>query len=281
MNYFITSNGLPIHVRDSATSAPAVALLHGYLETAAVWDEFIPYIEKACRTISIDLPGHGLSGTAPANTVEAAAQTLHAVLQQAGVAQCVVVGHSMGGYAALAFAERFPEATRGLALFHSTPNADTPQKAAARDRDAARIRRGEGSKLIAEHFRSLFAEANLRRMADALEALEENAWLHDPEGLAASLEGMKQRPDRNRFLASFDKPLLMVFGERDVHIPPEVAQALAARCPQAQTLWLPHAGHLGFLEEPATVGERFVRFLKSIDELPSTAGDQPVSRRSL
>ena len=261
MNYFTMSNGIPVHVRDSATAGPAVVLLHGYLETSAVWDDFLPYIEKECRTIRIDLPGHGLSGTAAVNTVEAAAQTLHNVLRQRRITQCVVVGHSMGGYVALAFAELFPEATRALALFHSTPNADTPQKAEARDREIARIRRGDTATLIAESLRLLFADENLRRMTDALEALEENAWLHEPAGLIACLEGMKQRPDRNRFLSAFDKPLLMAFGERDVHIPLEAARDLAARLPQAQTLWLPNAGHLGFLEDPAAVGERFVRFL--------------------
>ncbi|MDR1681179.1 MAG: alpha/beta hydrolase [Prevotellaceae bacterium] len=268
MNYFITSNGLPIHVSDSGGAKPVVALLHGYLETHAVWDDFITSFENDFRIIRIDLPGHGLSGTAAVNTVDFSAQILHDVLQKQGIAECVVGGHSMGGYTAQAFAANYPEATRGLCLFHSTPNADTPQKQAGRDREIALIRAGKMALVIAKGITHMFAEENVRRFAEKIRELSEIADVHDPEGIIACLEGMKQRPDRNGFLASFDKPLLFIFGEKDRYISLEAAHELANRFPHVQTLWLAHSGHNGFIEEPEVVGERFRLFLQHCRQAP-------------
>ncbi|MDR2361613.1 MAG: alpha/beta hydrolase [Prevotellaceae bacterium] len=261
MNYFITSHGLPIHVSDSGSAKPAVALLHGYLETYAVWDDFIPAIENDFRIIRIDLPGHGLSGTAAVNTVDFSAHVLYDVLRKAGISECVVGGHSMGGYTALAFAANYPGSTRGLCLFHSTPDADTPQKREGREREMALIRAGKMAQVIAKGIPNMFAEENVRRFAVKIEELSEVADVHDPEGIIACLEGMKQRPDRNLFLSSFDKPLLFIFGEKDRYISPEAAHELATRFPHAQTLRLLHSGHNGFIEEPEVVGERVRRFL--------------------
>ena len=79
------------------------------------------------------------------------------------------------------------------------------------------------------------------------------AEIHEPEGIIACLEGMKQRPDRNEWLAKFQKPLVFIFGEKDYYISIEKAQEIAAKFPQAQMLWLKNSGHIGFVEEPETV----------------------------
>jgi pimeloyl-ACP methyl ester carboxylesterase len=266
MNYFLTSQKIPVHVHDTGGDRPAVVLLHGYLETLSVWDDFVRRIERAVRVIRIDLPGHGLSGTAAINSVDFSAQVLYDVLQAQGIREAVVAGHSMGGYTALAFAERFPETTRGLCLFHSTPDADTPHKHEGRDREIALIRDGRMTLAIRQGLPRMFADDNRARFASVIEELSEIAEIHEPEGLIACLEGMKQRPDRNAFLSSFEKPLLFVFGAKDRYILPETAQQLAARFPQAQVLWLPNSGHNGFIEEPEAVAQRFLAFMEACSE---------------
>jgi pimeloyl-ACP methyl ester carboxylesterase len=239
--------------------------LHGYLETLSVWDDFVTCLEKDYRIIRIDLPGHGLSGTAEINSVDFSAQAIYEALQKQQVRECVIGGHSMGGYTALAFAANYPDAVRGLCLFHSTPNADPPQKQEGRNREIALLREGKLSLVIRQGVPRMFADDNVPRFAEKIQEISEIAEIHNPEGLIACLEGMKRRPDRNEFLASFRKPALFIFGEKDRYISLETAQELSARFPQAQTLWLKNSGHNGFLEEPERTAEGFLKFLSSID----------------
>jgi pimeloyl-ACP methyl ester carboxylesterase len=257
MEFFATCNHIPVHISDTKSGSRTLVLLHGYLETLSVWDDFVSLLDKDIRVVRIDLPGHGLSGTHPAvNTVDFSAQTLHEALLKCGVRQCTVVGHSMGGYVALAFAAQFPEAVQALCLFHSTPNADPEEKRAARDREIALLRGGKLSLVLRRGIPRLFAEENEARCRAQIEELMEVGAVHDPAGIAACVEGMKVRPDRNAFLARFKQPLLFIFGQRDRYISQETASALAARYPQADVLWLPRAGHCGFIEEPQPAAER-------------------------
>ncbi|MDR3350391.1 MAG: alpha/beta hydrolase [Prevotellaceae bacterium] len=244
---------------------PAVVLLHGYLETLSVWDDFVKYLEKDYRIIRIDLPGHGLSGTAEVNSVDFSAQVIYEVLQKQQVGECVIGGHSMGGYTALAFAANYPDRTRGLCLFHSTPNPDPPEKQGGRDREIALLREGKLSSVIRRGVPHMFADDNASRFAEKIAEISEVAEIHEPEGLIACLEGMKRRPDRNEFLASFHQPLLFIFGEKDRYISLATAQELAIRFPQAQTLWLKNSGHNGFIEEPQSTAEGFLKFLAGVE----------------
>jgi pimeloyl-ACP methyl ester carboxylesterase len=251
MEFFITVNNIPVHVSDTKLGSKTLLLLHGYLETLSVWDDFVSLLDKDIRVIRIDLPGHGLSGTHPAvNTVDFSAQVAYGALLKCGVQQCAVAGHSMGGYVALALAAQFPEAVQALCLFHSTPNPDPETKREARDREITLLREGKLPLILRRGIPQMFAEENEARFRAKIEEMKEVGEVHDPEGIAACLEGMKTRPDRNEFLAHFKQPLLLIFGRRDRHIPQETAEVLATKFPHAEVLWLPQAGHCGFIEEP-------------------------------
>ncbi|MDR1405692.1 MAG: alpha/beta hydrolase, partial [Prevotellaceae bacterium] len=258
MNFFCTCSHIPVHVSDTGGGKPAVVLLHGYLETLSVWDDFVKYLEKDYRILRLDLPGHGLSGTAEVNSTDFTAQVVGEVLQKQGVRECVVGGHSMGGYSALAFAAGYPDAVRGLCLFHSTPHADPPEKQEGRNREIALIREGKLSLAVKQGIPRMFAGDHAARFAEKIKELSEIAEIHEPDGIIACLEGMMRRPDRNAFLASWRKPLLFIFGEKDRYIHPETARELAARYPQAQVLWLKNSGHNGFIEEPEATAEGFL-----------------------
>ena len=263
MEFFIIANNIPVHVSDAQSGTKTLVLLHGYLETLSVWDDFIPLLDKDIRVIRIDLPGHGLSGSHPAvNTVDFSAQTLHEVLLKCGVAQCTIVGHSMGGYVALAFAAQFPEAVQALCLFHSTPDPDPETKREARDREIALLREGKLPLILGQSIPRMFAKENEVRFKEKIQEMKEVGEVNDPEGIVACLEGIKTRPDRNDFLTCFAPPLLFIFGQRDRHILQETAEALAAKFPHAEVLWLPHAGHCGFIEEPQAAAEKINNWVR-------------------
>src|ERR1044072_4356356 len=96
-----------------------VVLLHGFLENLEVWfgNGFAQELAKHYRVIAIDLPGHGKSECVGyVHRMERMAAVVKAVMDGLGLRRYTVAGHSMGGYAALAFAEKFRENVCGLCL---------------------------------------------------------------------------------------------------------------------------------------------------------------------
>ncbi|MDR2424319.1 MAG: alpha/beta fold hydrolase [Prevotellaceae bacterium] len=262
MEYFKTCRNIPVYVSDSLNGAHTLVLLHGYLETNEVWADFASLLTNGIRIIAIDLPGHGLSGTnSNENSMEFMADVLAEVLHHAKIEKATVAGHSMGGYAALAFAEKYPEMLEKLCLFHSTPNPDTDEKKQNRDREIALIRENRLASILNINIPNMFATENRKRMDDCIVMISENATVSDTQGIIACLEGMKNRKDMNAFLAGFDKPLLLIFGKKDKYIAENVAKELVEKFPEADVLMLENSGHAGFLEEPETSANKIREFV--------------------
>ena len=259
---FIMAGRTALHVCDSQQGERCVVLLHGYLESMFVWDDFVPLLYKRVRVVTLDLPGHGISEVrGECHSMEYLADVVRDALQALGIARCTLVGHSMGGYVALAFCERHPEMLDGLVLFSSTPNADTEEKRENRRREIALVRAGKKEQLARVAPGAGFAADNRQRMADAIADLTEQVYLTEDDGIVALLNGMIARPDRNEMLRRSPVRQLFVFGRKDEYIPAAVAEQLAAAHPQAQVVWLADSGHMGFLEEPEAAAEALLRFV--------------------
>lgn len=256
----------PVRYADAGKGTQVVVLLHGYLESIEVWDDFAGELGKAYRVIRIDLPGHGFSdwGGREVIGIDYMADTVAAVLDIAGVERCTVVGHSMGGYVAVALAVNHPEKLEGLVLFHSSPNADTPEKAANRQREIELIEAGKKEMLARVNPGKGFAEINLRRCAEAIEELAEQVMLTDDEAIVAVLKGMSQRKDRNEEMRKLGIPKLMIFGLGDNYIPVAAAESMALAQPQAKVAWLEKSGHMGFVEQPEESLAILKDFLSSV-----------------
>ena len=259
---FIMAGRTALHVCDSQQGERCVVLPHGYLESMFVWDDFVPLLYKRVRVVTLDLPGHGISEVrGECHSMEYLADVVRDALQALGIARCTLVGHSMGGYVALAFCERHPEMLDGLVLFSSTPNADTEEKRENRRREIALVRAGKKEQLARVAPGAGFAADNRQRMADAIADLTEQVYLTEDDGIVALLNGMIARPDRNEMLRRSPVRQLFVFGRKDEYIPAAVAEQLAAAHPQAQVVWLADSGHMGFLEEPEAAAEALLRFV--------------------
>ena len=102
----------------------AVVLLHGYLGSHKIWEQTVSNLSKTYRVIAIDLPGHGgTSSYGYAHSMELMAKCVKSVMDHLRLKTYVIVGHSMGGYVALAFADLFPDNLKGLCLYHSPPSS--------------------------------------------------------------------------------------------------------------------------------------------------------------
>lgn len=261
---FIMAGQTPVHICDSERGERCVVLLHGYLESMLVWDDFIPYIYKEIRVVTIDLPGHGISVVqGECHPMEFLADTVADAMSALGIERYTVVGHSMGGYVALALCERYADRLDGLVLLSSTPNADTPEKAENRRREIALVKSGKKEMLARVAPAAGFAETNRRRMADAIADLTELVTVTEEEGIVALLNGMIERPDRHAMLQASKVRQLFILGRKDDYIPVEVAEAMVARHPQAEVVWLDESGHMGFLEEPAACAAALLQFCQA------------------
>jgi pimeloyl-ACP methyl ester carboxylesterase len=266
MEKFIMADGTAIRIADTGgeeACSRVVVLLHGYLENLDVWDDVTGLVQSHVRVIAPDLPGHGISEVkGPVHTMEFLADVVFDALRVSGVTRCTVVGHSMGGYVALALAARHPEILDGLVLLSSTPNADSDEKRADREREAAIVEAGKKELLSRTVPGKGFAPENRGRFADRIEDLAELVMLTEDEGITALLRGMALRGDMNDMLGELNVPQLFILGRHDEYITPAIAEAMIARNPRAKVVWLEHSGHAGMIEQPDGVADALLDFMK-------------------
>lgn len=248
---FIMAGETALHVCDSEHGDKCIVLLHGYLESMLVWEDFVPLLYKSARVVTLDLPGHGISEVkGECHTMEYLAEVVRDALVTLGIERCTLVGHSMGGYVAAAFTELYGNMLDGVVLFSSTPNADTEQKAENRRREIELVRAGKKDLLARTAPSAGFAEQNRRRLSDYIDDLTEQVFITEEDGIVALLNGMIERKDRNEILRKSPVRQMFIFGKNDGYIPLEIAESLAQSHPQARTEYLEASGHMGFIEEP-------------------------------
>lgn len=239
-----------------------LVLLHGYLESSEIYQDFVQLIPEGIRVIRVDLPGHGASGTwGKIHRMDELAGSVAAVLEAEKQEKVFLVGHSMGGYVTMAFADLYPERLLGYSLLHSTCFADSDEKKQNRDREISLVHCHKKRQIINVNIPKGFASDNLDRLADEVERAKQIAHSSSEEGVIALLNGMKERPDRSHVLKDAALPLLLIGGMKDNYIPMEVFDKLAALAPHASVLKLGESGHMGFIEEGERVAKALVEML--------------------
>jgi len=267
----MTSNDIHLSVADSGMGLPLV-FLHGFPLSRGVWQKQIDAFRSTYRVIAPDLRGFGNSETQPGPTTMAqyAEDVSTLLLQQLTTGPVVLVGHSMGGYVALAFARQFPEMLRGLVLVSTKAGADTAEAAAGRRAMAERVK-AEGAQVVIDAMapKMLAAGKEDARMVEQARGFMASS---KPEGVIGALLGMAERPDATAQLAEIAVPTLVITGADDTVIPPEESEKLAQAIRGAQLKVIPQAGHLVAFEKP----DEFNRILKkwlSQANLPSVNGN--------
>jgi pimeloyl-ACP methyl ester carboxylesterase len=228
-----------------------IVLLHGYLETLEIWYDFAKELAKSFRVISMDIPGHGMSGkVSEIHTMDLMAEGLNTVLKNLNIDKAILVGHSMGGYVAMSFLANYKSKILGLCLFHSNPFSDNDEKKANRDREIEIINQGKLYILLNTNILKGFATDNLEYFKARVEWAKKIAANCKPEGIIALLEGLKIRPDRQMLLKETDIPVLFILGRKDNYIDFKTMFKVAGHSPKGEILVLDNSGHMGFIEEP-------------------------------
>lgn len=260
----ITVDGRNVHYRDEGRgNTRTLVLLHGFLQNLDVWSSYVLSYMSHFRVISIDLPGHGLTDTfCDVHTMEFMAKTVKSVLNEAGVDQCVMVGHSMGGYVALAFAERYSYALRGLALVNSHALPDSDEHRRHRDEVCTQVQENRASYILG-FVPPLFDASKRTPLSKDIKDLQDQCLLTSAASIVAAQRGMADRPSRVQLLASLDIPTLFVYGKNDPRIPLEIAvgSAMVARRPEIHLL--SDVAHMAFMEERDYLKPRLADFVNN------------------
>lgn len=210
----IIHKGATINFTDEG-SGNSVVLLHGFLENSTMWDTIKPELLKKNRVITIDLLGHGETGCLGyVHTMEQMAEAVETVLHHLKIRRAVFVGHSMGGYVALAFAEKLPDNVKGLVLMNSTTRADSEERKINRDRAIKAVKLNHKS-FVRMAISNLFRPKNRTVYAETIKEVKKQALKTPLQGIIAALEGMKIRNDREALLHFSPYKKMMMIAKHD------------------------------------------------------------------
>lgn len=236
-----------------------LVLLHGFIERIEIWEDFSNQLSAINRVVCIELPGHGESELVDeVQTMEKMANHIHVLIEKLGLKNYGLVGHSMGGYLALAYAEQYEDELAGLGLFHSNILSDSDDQKRDRERAISVIERDK-SGYIFNFIPNLFAPCNQQRLAFDIEKLQQGASGMSKEALISCLRGMSLRTDKVSFFYNTDLPIMMILGKEDSRSPVQSGMAQALIPKHAEVLILGDCGHMGYLEKPAET----VQFIQS------------------
>ena len=261
---FIMAGETPMHVADTERGEQCVVLLHGYLESMLVWDEFVDLLKRDLRVVTLDLPGHGVSMiNGEVHTMEYLADCVALTMEALGIDKYSVVGHSMGGYVALAMLDKYAKHLENITLLSSTTSADSQEKCDRRRREIELIKAGKKNTLARLVPHVGFAAQNVNRLKDYIEDIRELILISEDEGVIAILGGMIERKSRGEQLRDSGIPHLFIFGRHDYYIPQVVADEMIEQDPNAKVVWLEESGHMGFYEEPEKCAEAILNMIKA------------------
>lgn len=252
MMSFITINDRKIAYQ-LAGKGETVVLLHGFCEDRMIWTDIEEELHRYnFRTLSIDLPGFGNSDLLPqvSTRIEDYATAVLSVLQHLKLANYYLLGHSMGGYVALAIAEIYPELVRGLGLIHSHPYQDSDEKKSDRQKQIQFIEKHGHllyiKQLIPKFFTARFSSSN----PFTLDTLIHSASGINQRAITDALTAMISRNDRSAVLQNISVPVLFIIGKEDVTIPSHASLSQILLPEICSIYLLDKVAHMAMFEAP-------------------------------
>jgi pimeloyl-ACP methyl ester carboxylesterase len=243
-------------------SGKPVMLLHGFGEDSTIWQKQVDVLKEKFLIITPDLPGSGQSDFLQKENVqlEDYAAILKALLQQEKIEKCILIGHSMGGYITMAFAEKYPQMLAAFGLFHSTATADDTEKIATRKKAIEFIQQNGSQPFLKTIIPGLFMNPEISE--PDINLLIDKADNFKKEALVQYYQAMINRPDRTAVLKNSSVPVLFIIGVHDKVVPFNVIMQ-QTHLPQISFIHiLQQAAHMGMLEETGKTNKILADFLE-------------------
>ncbi|WP_426279359.1 alpha/beta fold hydrolase [Chryseobacterium sp. S-02] len=231
-----------------------LVLLHGFMENISIWHEMESHLSEHFSLLKIDLPGHGQSEIiAEVQTMEIMAEEVKKVLDKLNLTKVHLLGHSMGGYTSLAFAEKYPEFLISLTLFFSTYFPDDAEKKEQRIK-SHRIIKDAFPHYARAGVPNLFNPNERDILEGKIETALEIALSTNNLGALASVKGMIERTDKKHVLESLDAKILVIAGKHDNAVKTEI---MIKNLPDRTNIksYVLDCGHNGHWEKPGICAE--------------------------
>ncbi|MBF2510052.1 2-succinyl-6-hydroxy-2,4-cyclohexadiene-1-carboxylate synthase [Listeria welshimeri] len=266
-------NGQTYYVTNTINGEkPVLLMLHGFTGSNKTFQESITHLEKHFSIVAPDLLGHGKTDSPDEiarYSIERIVEDLVTILQELKIMQCFVLGYSMGGRVATAFASAHPEMVRGLILVSSSPGLaqkDLQESRVQADNRLADMLETEGIRSFVDYWEKLALFASQEVLSDELKKrirLERLA--QNPNGLAMSLRGMGtgKQPSYWNHLADFTFPVLLMTGSLDEKFE-KIAQEMQQLLPNSTHVTVQNAGHAVYLEQPNIFLSQLTNWLEVI-----------------
>jgi len=256
----ITYGSSSISYRSIGKGKPVV-LLHGFGEDGEIWDQQVEYLKEHFHLIVPDLPGSGksqmLSGDSEVG-MEDYAEIVKVILDEEKIKECIMLGHSLGGYITLAFAEKYPSSLNAFGVVHSSAFADSEEKKAARRKSIEFIKNNGAYEFLKTSIPGLFKGSDGSEPSDAL---VEKGRAFTPDALIQYYQAMIARPDRTEILKTFTGRILFIIGEFDNAVPFQQSLQQCYLPAVSDVHILRNSAHMGMLEETGKVNEIIAAFL--------------------
>jgi pimeloyl-ACP methyl ester carboxylesterase len=244
----------------------SVVLIHGFGEDSSIWDEQVQFLKSHCQLITLDLPGSGKTGIMKSETasIDDYAEVVHALCIELNLQDLILLGHSMGGYITLAFAEKYAEKIKGFGLIHSTAFADTEEKKQTRKKGIEFIQKNGAYSFLRTSTPNLFSATSKQRSPEIIDSLIEKGNEFTQQSLVQYYEAMIQRPDRTAVLSGSEKPVLFILGTEDPAAP--ITDMLKqVHLPQTAYIHiLENVGHMSMLEAPELLNQYVLQFINEV-----------------
>ena len=252
---------------DVEGSGPPVLLLHGFPFNRSLWNEQVEALRDRYRVITPDLRGFGETSAQseqPA-TMREMAEDVAALMDELGIQRFALGGLSMGGYVSLAFYRHFPLRVRVLILADTRPQVDTDEARENRERQARQaIQENSMQAIVDAMLPKLLAPATLSEQRDVTERLRAMMMSTSPQGAAAALRGMAERPDQTLLLPRILAPTLIILGSLDQITPLTDAEVMHREIRGSRLEVIEGAGHVSNLERPAEFNRALRNFLDAL-----------------
>jgi pimeloyl-ACP methyl ester carboxylesterase len=249
-------------------SGMPLVFVHGFPFDSTIWQDQIDHFSKQAHVIAPDTPGFGLSQNLPGEpksaTMDAYADALAEALMAKGQNNVVLVGHSMGGYMAFAFARRHADMLRGLVPVATRAGADTEGGREGRYKQAVGVEERGAQVVVEAMLPKLFAPATYEQKPEIVEQVRATMLRQDRPGIIAALYAMASRPDSTSDLPNISVPTLVINGAQDAIIPTSEADLLHAQLPGSVQATVEDAGHMLMLEQPDKFNEALGAFLRNL-----------------
>ena len=237
-----------------------VVLLHGFLENITMWNDVVAEVSKRNRVVCVDLLGHGKTACVGyIHSMEKMADAVKTVLKELRIRKAVFIGHSMGGYVSLAFAEKYPENIKALCLLNSTTQEDSEERKELRLR-ASKMAQTNYEALVKMSITNLFAEVSHEQFSEEIEIIKTEALKTPVQGYIAGTKGMRLRENKEEVFQTIEKRLI-ISGIDDPLLEEQSIKEEGVRT-NTPVIFLPH-GHMSHIEAKTELIKELGNFIKA------------------